>query len=66
LADDPSHISPSFEITAPEKPAGSYAIGPIVFDRSGRWVVRFHFYETCSDVPPDSPHAHVAFYIDVP
>lgn len=66
LAEDPSHISPSFEIKAPEKPSGSYAIGPIVFDRSGRWVVRFHFYETCSDVPPDSPHAHVAFYIDVP
>lgn len=66
LAADPSHISPSFELTAPEKPAGTYAIGPVVFDRSGRWVVRFHFYETCSDVPADSPHAHVAFYIDVP
>ena len=66
LADDPSHISPSFEITAPEKPSGTYAIGPIVFDRAGRWVVRFHFYETCSDVPEDSPHAHIAFYIDVP
>jgi hypothetical protein len=66
FAADPSHISPSFEITAPEKPSGTYAIGPIVFDRSGRWVVRFHFYETCSDVPQDSPHAHIAFYIDVP
>lgn len=66
LADDPSHISPSFEITAPEKPSGTYAIGPVVFDRSGRWVVRFHFYEACSDVPADSPHAHVGFYIDVP
>lgn len=66
LADDTSHISPSREIVATEKPAGTYAIGPIVFDRSGRWVVRFHFYETCSDVPPDSPHGHIAFYIDVP
>jgi len=37
-----------------------------VFDKSGRWVVRFHFFESCSDVPDDSPHGHVAFYIDVP
>ncbi len=66
LAGDPSHISPSFEITAKESPTGTYSIGPIVFDRGGRWVVRFHFYETCSDVPADSPHGHIAFYIDVP
>ena len=66
LADDPSHISPSNNIKAPEGPPGTYAIGPIVFDKSGRWVVRFHFFESCSDVPEDSPHGHVAFYIDVP
>ena len=66
MADDTSHISPSNNIRAPEGPAGTYAIGPIVFDKSGRWVVRFHFFESCSDVPDDSPHGHVAFYIDVP
>ena len=66
LADDPSHISPSNSIHAPEGPDGVYAIGPITFDRSGRWVVRFHFFEECSDLPEDSPHGHVAFYIDVP
>lgn len=66
LADDPSHISPSNAIKAPEGPPGTYAIGPIVFDRSGRWVVRFHFFERCSDVPEDSLHGHVAFYVDVP
>ena len=66
MADDTSHISPSNNIKAPEGPAGTYAIGPIVFDKSGRWVVRFHFFESCSDVPDDSPHGHVAFYIDVP
>jgi hypothetical protein len=66
MADDASHISPSNNIKAPEAPAGTYAIGPIVFDKSGRWVVRFHFFESCSDVPDDSPHGHVAFYIDVP
>jgi hypothetical protein len=66
LADDPSHISPSSDIKAPEHPSGTYAIGPIVFDKAGRWVVRFHFYEECSDIPKDSPHGHIAFYIDVP
>jgi hypothetical protein len=65
LADDPQHVSLS-RIRAPEGPSGTYTIGPIVFDRSGRWVVRFHFYESCSDVPEDSPHGHIAFYIDVP
>jgi hypothetical protein len=66
LESDPSHISPSVAITAPEDPMGTYTVGPIEFDQPGRWVVRFHFYETCSDLPPDSPHGHVAFYIDVP
>jgi hypothetical protein len=66
LADDPTHISPSNDITAPEGPPGTYRVGPIVFDRSGRWVVRFHYFETCSDIPEDAPHGHVAFYIDVP
>ena len=66
LADDPSHLSPSNDITASEGPPGTYEIGPAVFDRPGRWVVRFHFFETCSDLPEDSPHGHTAFYIDVP
>jgi hypothetical protein len=66
LESDPSHISPSVAIAAPEDPAGTYTIGPIDFDQPGRWVVRFHFYEACSDLPSDSPHGHVAFYIDVP
>jgi hypothetical protein len=66
LADDDSHISPSNDITATEGPAGTYEIGPVIFDQSGRWVVRFHYFENCSELPPDSPHSHVAFYIDVP
>jgi len=60
------HPSPSNAIKAPESPPGTYAIGPIKFDRPGRWVVRFHFFETCSDIPEDAPHGHAAFYIDVP
>jgi len=66
LADDPSHLSPSNDITAREGAAGVYEIGPIVFDQSGRWIVRFHYFETCSEIPEDSPHSHAAFYIDVP
>ena len=66
LADDPSHPSPSNDFTATEGPPGTYKIGPVVFDRPGRWVVRFHFFETCSDIPEDAPHGHTAFYIDVP
>lgn len=66
LADDESHVSPSNDITAVESPSGTYKIGPILFDRSGRWVVRFHYFEVCSDIPEDAPHGHVAFYIDVP
>ncbi|HKO92482.1 MAG TPA: hypothetical protein VJU61_15075 [Polyangiaceae bacterium] len=65
MVDEP-HVSPSNGITAPERSPGVYDIGPIVFDRAGRWVVRFHFFETCSDLLEDSPHGHVAFYIDVP
>lgn len=61
-----NHPSPSNRISAKEGPDGTYEIGPIVFDRSGRWVVRWHFFEDCSDVPEDSPHGHAAFYIDVP
>lgn len=66
LASDEDHVSPSNDITATEGPPGTYRIGPVIFDRSGRWVVRFHYFETCSDVPEDAPHGHVAFNFDVP
>jgi hypothetical protein len=66
LADDMSHISPSNDITAREGPDGTYEIGPVIFDAPGRWVIRFHYFEDCSDIPADSPHGHAAFYIDVP
>jgi hypothetical protein len=49
-----------------EGPPGTYAIGPIEFDAPGQWTVRFHFYEVCSDISPESPHGHAAFYVDVP
>lgn len=49
-----------------EKSPGVYDIGPIHFDKAGKWTIRFHFFETCSDTPDDSPHGHAAFFIDVP
>jgi hypothetical protein len=45
---------------------GVYDIGPIVFDAPGQWTVRFHFFADCSDLFEDSPHAHAAFFINVP
>jgi hypothetical protein len=49
-----------------EGPPGTYTIGPVVFDESGEWTVRFHFNEICCDVLPNSPHGHAAFHINVP
>jgi hypothetical protein len=59
---DPTRSSPK----TTEVGNGVYSISPVVFQDSGRWTVRFHFYEQCSDAPEDSPHGHAAFYIDVP
>lgn len=44
---------------------GTYTIGPVRFDQAGQWVTRFHFFEDCADLV-DSPHGHVAFYLNVP
>jgi hypothetical protein len=65
-----SHVLPNTAtpMKATETPANSgiYTISPIVFDASGRWVVRFHFNENCADTLDDSPHGHAAFFFDVP
>jgi hypothetical protein len=63
-----NHLGPSNPAPAtqsPEDPPGTYKVGPIVFDKPGKWVFRFHFNETCTDLP-DSPHGHAAYYINVP
>jgi hypothetical protein len=63
----PTHVPPVADLRAPIKEVspGVYTIGPVVFDESARWVVRFHFYEECID-SDTSPHGHAAFFIDVP
>jgi hypothetical protein len=63
---DCTHIIPNHPAeNSPEVSPGVYKVGPIAFDQPGRWVFRFHFFETCFDAP-ESPHGHAAFYVDVP
>jgi hypothetical protein len=61
-----NHISPSTNPPVSEVQPGVYTIGPVVFDMSGTWTVRFHFYENCVDLLPDSPHGHAAYFVNVP
>lgn len=48
-----------------ETAPGNYTIGPVRFDVSGKWNVRFHFAADCAD-GEESPHGHVAFFVNVP
>jgi hypothetical protein len=68
FASNDLHPIPNTDRHSTESPAnsGKYTLGPVKFDLSGRWVVRFHLYEECEDILEDSPHGHVAFYFDVP
>ncbi len=60
-----THPAPNSDQKAPESPTGTYAVGPIKFDASGQWTVRFHFHEECVD-GAESPHGHGAFFVQVP
>jgi hypothetical protein len=59
-------IAPNSGQTTVEQGGGVYKVGPIQFSKGGKWSVRFHFNECCSDDPDDSPHGHAAFWINVP
>ncbi len=61
-----THPAPNSNQATTEQAGGVYAIGPILFDASGQWTVRFHLHEECQDATDDSPHGHVAFFIAVP
>ena len=61
-----THPAPNTDQKAPESPPGTYAVGPIQFDAAGKWTVRFHLFEDCTDLAEDSPHGHAAFYVQVP
>jgi hypothetical protein len=60
------HPAPNSDQATHESPMGTYAIGPVRFDASGQWTVRFHIFEDCEDTLPTSPHGHIAFFVDVP
>jgi hypothetical protein len=63
---DVQHLAPTSDLEAPvtQIGPGTYTIGPLVFDEAGRWVMRFHLYEDCI-TSPVTPHAHIAFFVDV-
>ena len=61
-----THPAPNSESKVTETSAGTYKIGPVRFDKAGKWTVRFHIHEDCSDLSEDSPHGHVAFFVNVP
>jgi len=60
-----AHLSPSTYTVFAEPSEGTYR-GRVVFDKAGAWTVRFHLFENCYDVRPDSPHGHAAFRVTVP
>ena len=60
-----THPAPNTTQTSKETSPGVYAAGPIKFDASGKWTVRFHFNEQCND-GETSPHGHAAFFVQVP
>lgn len=62
----PTHPSPTPLVESAEGPPGTYVTQPVLFDAPGDWTVRFHFFDACEDLTPDSPHAHAAFYVRVP
>jgi hypothetical protein len=62
---DATHPAPNSGAKTVDQGGGVYAIGPIRFDRSGYWTVKFHVYDTCVD-GPTSPHGHASFYVSVP
>ncbi len=62
---DSTHPAPNSGQRTTETSPGTYRIGPVRFDKAGRWTFRFHLFEQCLDSVPDSPHGHAAFFIDV-
>jgi hypothetical protein len=56
-----SHPFPNTNPTATEND-GVYTIGPVIFDRTGRWTITLHVYDTVADA---AKHSHVSFNLDV-
>ena len=63
---DETHPAPPTKAATTETSPGSYTMGPVRFDKPGKWTVRFHVFGDCVDLNDDSPHGHIAFYVNVP
>ena len=61
----PIHLAPRVDASTETMP-GRYRIGPVTFDVPGQWTITLHFFGTCRDDQPMSPHAHVTFKLMVP
>ena len=61
---DETHPSLNTEQTSKETTPGTYSVGPVRFDVSGKWTVRFHIHDECND-SESSPHGHGAFFTQV-
>ncbi|MDB4934296.1 MAG: hypothetical protein JWP87_1268 [Labilithrix sp.] len=61
---DETHPAPNTPSKTTETSPGHYTIGPVRFDAPGKWNVRFHFHADCVD-GEDSPHGHIAFFVNV-
>jgi hypothetical protein len=61
-----THPAPNSGVKTTENSPGVYTIGPVRFDAPGRWTVKYHLYESCTDFVETSPHGHVSFFVDVP
>lgn len=60
-----THPAPPTNSSSTETTPGVYRVGPVRFDASGQWTVRFHFHEECNDTE-NSPHGHAAFFVALP
>lgn len=60
------HAGPGTNQKATEDSPGHYKIGPIRFDEAGKWTIRFHVHGDCYDYAEESPHGHIAFFVNVP
>ncbi len=62
---DETHPAPNSDQKPTEKGDGVYDIGPVQFDKTGKWTTKFHFFEDCMD-SESSPHGHLGFFVNVP
>lgn len=61
---DDTHPALNAPQSSKETAPGTYTVGPVRFDVSGKWTLRFHIHDECND-SEQSPHGHVAFFAQV-